>query len=271
MTYLLHDACHLVAVAAWQTSLRTGPGSILFVSGVGLVLGMRHATDADHVVALSTLVSKQRSVRRAALIGSLWGIGHTITIFVVGSLIIFFGIHIPTRLGLAMEFSVAVMLVLLGLLNLTGITQRITRHLGRHTHPATSGAGEEHRRFLSRWLPRSTQDIGLYHSLRPLFIGLVHGLAGSAAVALLVLSTIRDPLWAAAYLLVFGVGTIVGMMLMTTAVAVPLTFGSRRFAALNSSLAVASGVLSLCFGLFLMYRLGYVGGLFGAHPHWTPE
>ncbi|MGD0628083.1 MAG: hypothetical protein ABR987_01950, partial [Terracidiphilus sp.] len=103
-------------------------GPILFVTGLGLILGMRHSTDADHVVAISTIVSKQRSIRNAAFIGSIWGMGHTITIFIVGSLIILFGVEIPPRLGLSMEFSVALMLILLGVLNLTGVMQRVTSH-----------------------------------------------------------------------------------------------------------------------------------------------
>src|SRR6201999_985491 len=101
-------------------------GTALFVTVLGLILGMRHSTDADHVVAISTIVSKQRSIRNAAFIGSVWGMGHTITIFIVGSLIILFGIEIPPRIGLSMEFSVAIMLILLGVLNLTGVMQKVT-------------------------------------------------------------------------------------------------------------------------------------------------
>ena len=103
-------------------------GPILFVTGLGLILGMRHSTDADHVVAISTIVSKQRSIRNAAFIGSVWGMGHTITIFIVGSLIILFGVEIPPRIGLSMEFSVAIMLILLGVLNLTGVMQKVTAY-----------------------------------------------------------------------------------------------------------------------------------------------
>lgn len=256
-----------------QLSLLTSPGSgsVLFVSGLGLILGMRHATDADHLVALSTILSKQRSVKRAAVIGSVWGLGHTITIFAVGSLIILFGVHIPTRLGLSMEFSVAVMLVVLGLLNLTGVTQRVTTHFTRADHHHDSAWKQTSQNQTSGEAIAPSKGLGLYHYIRPLVIGLVHGLAGSAAVALLVLSTIHSPLWATAYLLIFGLGTIVGMMLMTTMIAVPLTYGGRRFAALNGCLAGISGVVSLCFGLFLMYQLGFVGGLFGHHPQWTPQ
>ena len=245
-------------------------GSVIFISGLGLILGMRHSTDADHIVALSTIVTKQRAIHRAAVIGALWGVGHTITILIVGSLLILFNVRIPTRLGLAMEFCVAVMLVVLGLLNLTGLMERISTYFlarGEQALPSTVVVTK------GKWssFKESIDQMGVYHWLRPLVIGLVHGLAGSAAVALLVLSTIRSPLWATVYLLIFGVGTVIGMMLMTTAMVLPLSYGSKHFAKLNSYLAILSGVVSLCFGSFLMYQLGFVGGLFNRHPHWTPQ
>src|ERR1700748_1588919 len=109
--------------------------NLLAAIGLGFVLGMRHATDPDHVIAVSTIVSRQRSIRQAAAIGVLWGIGHTITIFCVGAAIILFNVVIPPRLGLAMELAVGLMLILLGILNLTGITQRITRrYTPQHSH-----------------------------------------------------------------------------------------------------------------------------------------
>ena len=254
--------------AQLHATLHQGIGSVLPVALLGLILGVRHSTDADHIVALSTIVSKQRSVKSGTLIGCLWGVGHTITIFAVGSLMILVNVRIPTRLGLAMEFSVAVMLVVLGLLNLTGLTKRWTeRFTPAHTHgtPHEHGMGSRFR------LRNSIGQMGVYHWARPLAIGLVHGLAGSAAVALLVLSTIRSPLWAVGYLLIFGLGTIVGMMVMTTAVAVPLALSTRRFTRLNEHLAIASGLVSICFGAFLMYHLGFVGGLFTSHPYWQPQ
>src|SRR6202453_290888 len=196
-------------------------GPFLFIGGVGLLLGMRHSTDPDHVVAVSTIVSKQRSIRQAGLIGSIWGLGHTLTIFAVGSMIILFGVVIPPRLGLSMEFSVALMLILLGVLNLTGVMQRLTR---RFTPSISESAGtrplEEQsirKTRLEKWLDSSVGRYGIYQCIRPLVIGLVHGLAGSAAVALLVLSTIHNPVWATVYLLIFGAGTTIGMMCMTAA------------------------------------------------------
>ena len=250
-------------------------GPILFVTGLGLVLGMRHSTDADHVVAISTIVSKQRSIRNAALIGSVWGMGHTITVFTVGSLIILFGVEIPPRIGLSMEFSVAIMLILLGLLNLTGMMQKITTYFtpaipARAKAPASPKLKGSKTR-LEKLLDSSVGRLGLYQCLRPLVIGLVHGLAGSAAVALLVLSTIHDPVWASVYLIVFGVGTMIGMMCMTAVIAVPLTFAGDRFNKLSGFLGTASGMVSLCFGSLLVYQLGFLGGLFTSHPQWTPR
>jgi sulfite exporter TauE/SafE len=273
--------------------------SILLIIGIGFFLGMRHATDPDHVVAVSTIVSRERSISRAGWIGILWGIGHTLTILVVGAAIILFGVVIPPRLGLTLEFSVALMLILLGVLNLTGamhwLSHRFSpahpQHQGTHSHlhshgdyahlhphshggvTASNDAMEHHGSEAEPpgWLRGPFARLGIFHSLRPLLIGVVHGLAGSAAVALLVLGTIREARWAVFYLLVFGLGTIVGMMLMTLAFAVPFTFAGSRFAWLNKGLVTATGVASLIFGLFVAYQIGFVDGLFTAHPSWTPQ
>jgi high-affinity nickel-transport protein len=263
------------------------------ILAVGFVLGMRHATDPDHVIAVSTIVSRERSILKAGLIGILWGVGHTLTILVVGAGIIVFDLAIPARVGLTMEFSVGLMLILLGVLNLTGamgwISEKFSpahpRLTGSHAHlheheskvhlhwHSHAPEREHHGESLAppEWLNGAPRQLGIFHTLRPLFVGLVHGLAGSAAVALLVLGTIREPRWAVLYLMIFGVGTIAGMMLITAAIALPFSFAGYKFARLNKGLIVGSGLLSLAFGLFVCYRIGFVDGLFTNHPNWTPS
>jgi high-affinity nickel-transport protein len=270
---------------------------------LGFFLGMRHATDADHVVAIATIVSRQRTLRGSALIGGAWGIGHTLTILVVGSAIILFGVVIPTRVGLAMELAVGIMLVLLGLLTLTGLG-RVIREAASgagkvipghdhghshdyphdhahahgdyvHQHAHGHGSGEHGHRDdqtplarIDRWLGGLT----LYHYLRPLVVGIVHGLAGSAAVALLVLAAVRDSGWAMAYLLLFGVGTVLGMMLITMALAAPFALSWTALPRFNWQLRVASGLISFGFGLLLIYEIGFAaGGLFTTTPTWQPQ
>lgn len=260
------------------------------IIALGFFLGMRHATDPDHVIAVTTIVARYRKISHAALIGAFWGVGHTLTILMVGSGIILFGWVIPARIGLSMEFSVGLMLIFLGVLNLTGMLQWITGTFSSgsglaHSHPHSHGdyvhthshlhEPEAHPHAPSQtplgWLDRHLGQLGLYQVGRPLVVGLVHGLAGSAAVALLVLTTIRNPKWAIAYLLVFGVGTIAGMMLITGAMVLPFAYADKRFSRLNRGLRIASGLISVAFGLFLVYEIGFVNGLFTTHPQWTPH
>jgi ABC-type nickel/cobalt efflux system permease component RcnA len=273
--------------AALQSDQMT---TLLSIIALGFFLGMRHATDPDHVIAVTTIVSRQRSVTRAAMIGVLWGLGHTITILVVGSAIILFNLVISPRVGLTMELSVGLMLILLGVLNLSGVMRLIMEgftlsHGATHSHPhihgdyiqthshdhypESHGHTEGGRRM--GWMDRVFGQLGLYQILRPLAVGIVHGLAGSSAVALLVLTTIRAPFSAVMYLLVFGIGTIAGMMLITAAIALPFAFSGTRFIHLNRGLAMASGLVSLCFGLFVVYQTGFVNGLFNGNPNWVPR
>ena len=263
--------------------------SFVAILVLGFVLGMRHATDPDHVIAVTTIVSKQRGIARAGLIGALWGLGHTFTIFLVGAAIILFKVAIPPRVGLSMELAVGLMLILLGVLNLTGVLRWLQEKftpsgiagsltdLGDASHPSKTAVGEsaacqnKESAVLQGWLSNNFRAMGAYNVARPLVIGIVHGLAGSAAVALLVMTTIRDPWWAIAYLLLFGLGTIAGMMLITAVIAMLFAFAGRKFSGWNRGMTVASGLLSLGFGLFLSYQIGIVKGLFTAHPQWTPH
>jgi high-affinity nickel-transport protein len=254
---------------------------------IGFFLGMRHATDPDHVIAVSTIVARQQSARRAGLIGMLWGLGHTLTIFAVGTAIILFNIVIPSRLGLSMELCVGVMLILLGGWNLweffrTGskLNTKAMFHFEAHNHgdylPTHSYWGSPNRHAHSPQQLSASSDISLskvgrYQFLRPLIVGIVHGLAGSAAIALLILASIRNPVWGIAYLLIFGIGTIMGMMLITLSIASTLRYAGSRFRRFDGNLAMASGLISVAFGMFLAYQICVTQGLFSAHPHWSPR
>lgn len=206
--------------------------SLLLTFITSLMLGMRHATDPDHIVAVTTIVSRERSVAKAAGIGVLWGIGHTITLLLVGGAIIAFKIVLDAKLGLSLEFCVAIMLIVLGTLNLFDV---------RANARATSAS-------------------------RPFLVGVVHGLAGSAAAALLIVPLIDDPRWAALYLLTFGLGTIVGMTVITLSIAAPSLLAAAHIPSLQCSLRVASGAVSLVFGLYLAHKIGFSDGLFTSEP-----
>jgi ABC-type nickel/cobalt efflux system permease component RcnA len=267
--------------------------NFLAVVALGFFIGMRHATDADHVIAVTTIVSRHRTAAGAAIIGALWGVGHTLTILAVGAGIVLFGWVIPPRLGLSLELSVGVMLILLGLMNLSGVLQRVTEaatpavpapervhahahahgdyvHTHVHGHQPEAHPHRPDRTPLAR-VDRLLGGLGLYQVLRPLIVGMVHGLAGSAAVALLVLATIGESAWAVTYLLVFGVGTVAGMMLITAALAWPMRGAAGRFPDFPRGVRIASGVVSLVAGLVIAYQIGVVDGLFGADPQWSPK
>ena len=261
-------------------------GQLLALAGFGFLLGMRHATDADHVIAVTTILNRSRRFWDTTIIGALWGLGHTVTVVVVGVLIIGFNVVIPPPVGLAMEFAVAVMLITLGLLNLTGAARRITErftppapihgHAHEHVHAHDElGAthAHEHAHLHGHGSDRrlgTVGSLGWYHLLRPVAVGLVHGLAGSAAVALLVLATIQDTGTAIAYLVIFCLGVAAGMAVLTTVIGLPFLMAHARSEQINRWLMAAAGLLSLGFGLYLAYEIGIVGGLFTGEFNWEP-
>lgn len=272
----------------------------LGIALLGFLMGMRHATDPDHVIAVTTIVSRERRFFASSRVGIVWGLGHTIAVLAVGAAIIIFKIAIPIRLGLAMEFAVALVLILLGLSAFASFVQLVVRRIaemprtvdqlvvhchahshgfGPHRHPHVHPASGGHHRL---------EQVALHHEhrlpagalssfairrplLRSFGIGLVHGLAGSAAIALLVLSAIPEPLWATLYLSIFCLGTIVGMGLITTAIATPFAVAGQRMSWMNRGLVTGSGLLSFGFGLFLAYQLGIVDHLLGTVPIWVPH
>lgn len=230
--------------------------TLLSILLLGFVLGMRHATDADHVVAVTNIVSQQSSVRSAAWTGIVWGIGHSLTVLVVGGAIVAFGLVVSERLGQSLELSVAVMLIVLGLMNLNAAFGWFGDARATERRHANKNAR------LERWLGSFRPG----RALRPLLIGVVHGLAGSAAVALLVLPLIHTTAGAIAYLLIFGAGTIAGMMLITAAIALPVRYAAARSAGWHRQLGGLAGAASFCFGAFLVYQIGFVDKLFLPGP-----
>jgi high-affinity nickel-transport protein len=212
----------------------------LAVLGLGLLLGLRHASDPDHVVAVTTIAARTRRVLPATLLGIMWGLGHTLTLFAVGAAIILFNWAMPPRLGIGLEFCVALALIGVGLLNLKP-HRHDENELGQGRPPAG----------------------------RAFLVGLVHGLAGSAAVALLVLATVHDPRWACGYLAVFALGTLMGMTLITTGFAMPVALALNRWGNAARVVRLSTGALSLAFGIWLVYQIGWLDGLFVGSVRWT--
>ena len=215
--------------------------SSLSALGLGLVLGMRHALDADHLAAVSVIATEQRSLRGSSLVGAVWGIGHTLALLGVGVLVVLLRVEISDRIGLALELGVACMLIGLG------------GNALRTLHPAHADAPP-----VSDTRHPPHVDIGV----RPLLVGMMHGLAGSAALMLLVLSSIASPLLGLAYLAVFGLGSVGGMVVVSALMSLPLHFARERFARAAIAVRVVSGVASVAIGLTMAYEIGAAGGIF---------
>lgn len=252
-----------------ETSL-TSVG-VFALLGLGLVFGFKHATDVDHVVAVSTIASEHRNVWRSALVGGLWGAGHTASLVIVGVLVLVFRVAIPLPVANWLEFGVALMIIGLGVLAMTRVLRgRAAVHLHRHRHNGQShvhihfhergtahdGAGVSH-------LSNATQASSAPHShaisrlgFKPLLVGAMHGLAGSAALTLLVLTQIQSVWLGLLYLALFGIGSTFGMLLMSGLIGLPFAFSGRRLTRVNYGLQTIAGCLSIVFGFWYAYQVG---------------
>ena len=222
--------------------------SLFAAFGLGLLLGIQHALDPDHLIAVSTIVSEQKSFKWASLIGAFWGLGHTATLFLVGIIVIGLRVTIPPKLGTGLEMLVALMLVILGA-NVLRQSLGVERvHLHTHSHNP-----ETHTHFHVHDSPK--QGHGHDHPFkamrRPFIVGMVHGLAGSAALMLLVLSTIESPLGALLYIVIFGLGSVGGMLLLSGIIGLPFILTAQRFSMMNRWIRLCAGFASIAFGLFL--------------------
>ena len=231
------------------------PTTPLAILGFGFVLGLRHALDVDHLAAVSTIVGQRRSLWSPSLVGALWGLGHTAALLAAAVAVIGLHAEIPPRLASALELGVAVMLVVLGLNLLRTVwaggtlQHHVHSHGGRphvhpHLHDSEPMGGEGHHHLRT--------------GRRPCLVGLVHGLAGSAALMLAVLATIPSPGLAFAYVGIFGAGSIAGMVAMSTLFGVPLALVGGRFARAELALRLGAALGSVAVGLRLAWELGVV-------------
>ena len=232
--------------------------SLLGAFGLGLLLGIQHALDPDHLIAVSTIVSEHKSFKWASLIGAFWGLGHTTTLFIVGLLVIGLRLTIPPHIAGGLELLVAAMLIILGINVLRKAFGAERVHLHTHSHNP-----ETHTHFHAHENPK--QDHAHPHPFqamrRPFIVGMVHGLAGSAALMLLVLSTIESPFAALAYIVIFGLGSVGGMLLLSGIISLPFVLTAQRFTAVNRSIRVGAGLASVLFGILLAWEISAEFGL----------
>lgn len=233
-------------------------GTIAFLT-LGLVFGFKHATELDHVIAVSSIVSQQRSVVRSSLVGGLWGIGHSISLLVVGALVLGLRIAIPQMLAAWLEFSVAIMIIVLGVSALVRALRR-RGHLHSHQH-SHDGNTHVHVHFHEPQNRHAAEVKSHSHAVtrvgvKPLLVGAVHGLAGSAALTLLILTQVSSVWLGLFYLIMFGVGSALGMMLMSSLISLPFVLSGGRLNGVNSGLQALAGCLSIAFGLWYAYETG---------------
>ncbi|WP_088051924.1 urease accessory protein UreH domain-containing protein [Virgibacillus dakarensis] len=222
-------------------------GSLLTILSLGFVLGIKHAIEPDHVIAVSTIASRSKKLWRSSLSGAFWGIGHTATLFIFGIILIIMKGEIPEKWAMSLEFLVGIMLVFLGISSILSL-KKIHAHKHFHSHKGITDQDHVH------------QHNNLSY-IKSMLIGVVHGLAGSAAMVLLTMSTVESVWEGALYILIFGFGTVVGMLIATTIIGVPFVFSANK-KGVNRFLAQITGVISIVFGIYYMYTLGVTEGLF---------
>ena len=232
--------------------------STLAVLGIGLVFGLRHATEVDHVVAVSTIVSQHKNVLRSAAVGAMWGAGHTASLLVIGALVLLLRVAIPERVSGWLEFGVALMIIGLGISALWRALRRSSEvHVHQHSHDGQSHKHVHFHEKQTRHKPSShsahSHDVSRI-GWKPLLIGTMHGVAGSGALTLLVLTQINSPWVGMLYLGIFGVGSIVGMLLMSGLIGLPFALTSRNLTHVHHRLQTVAAILSICFGLWYAYQ-----------------
>jgi ABC-type nickel/cobalt efflux system permease component RcnA len=242
-----------------------GSLSVLALLGIGLVFGLKHATEVDHVVAVSTIVSRHRNIFHSALVGALWGGGHTVSLLVIAAIVLSLRVAIPETVSDWLELGVAIMIIGLGISALRrALRKNAEVHVHQHSH---DGLSHTHVHFHDKET-RHEPAADSHHShtvsrlgWKPVLIGMMHGLAGSGALTLLVLTQISSPLVGFLYVATFGVGSIVGMLLMSGMIGLPFALTSKNLTNVHQGLQTIAAVISICFGLWYAYETG-AGALF---------
>lgn len=243
------------------------PGSlnIFVILSLGLVFGLKHATEVDHVVAVTTIVSRHKNVFRSAVVGGLWGMGHTASLLVVAVIVLSLRIAIPEVVSAWLEFGVAIMIIGLGVSALWRALRKSGHvHVHKHDHDGLSHTHVHFHEHETKHEPTArsqhTHNVSRV-GWKPVLVGMVHGLAGSGALTLLVLTQIGSPWLGLLYVLTFGLGSIVGMLLMSALIGLPFAIASAKLTHIHHGLQTAAAVLSICFGVWYAFSAG-TGTLF---------
>jgi len=228
--------------------------SISVILASGFVWGLHHALDPDHLVAVSTIVSEHKSVSRSSLVGTFWGVGHTSSLLLISLIVLLLRASIPENIARWMEAPVALMLVALGITTIIRAVRERGWRIHSHTHTHDESSPHTH---LHIHLEEEHAHQHRFFKIgkRPFVVGMVHGVAGSAALTLLVLSTIPSVALGLLYIGVFGVGSIGGMLLMSALIGLPFALTARRYAFINGGIRLVAGAFSIVYGLVLAWNL----------------
>ncbi len=226
--------------------------------GLGFILGLKHTFDPDHIVALSTIVSQTKNLRRSMLQGLVWGLGHTFTLLLAGSLILIFKISIPPKLTLIFELLVGVVLIILGINVLRKLIKvRIHLHKHKHIHDnATHAHLHSHEESTPHEEPSAHS-----HTHKSFMVGMLHGLAGSAALMLIVLASVESISHGLLYVAAFGIGLTVGMLVVSGIISLPFIF-TEKFNSFNFGLKIITGLASIALGSLIIYKIIYINNIF---------
>ena len=233
--------------------------SVLFL---GFLLGMRHAIEADHVAAVASMTTRATSLKEAVRLGATWGLGHTLTLFLFGSIVIFSSSAIPDTLAMSLEFVVGIMLVLLGADVIRRmLKERVHFHLHKHDDGIKHFHAHSHKgEGVHKKSAHEHSHKKSFH-LRSLLVGMMHGMAGSAALIVLTLQTVESPAIGLIYMALFGFGSVVGMAVLATIIMVPLRHSAKNLTRFYHGFQTTIGAGTIALGMFVMYEIGFVEGL----------